>query len=183
MFKEYDIVFNEFIEKINKIKHYNKYKYFLGKNDGLENKSYDDVEGISIEGVNVEELGRSLFGYSEFWLKGRIVIPTEIAGIKIKGSKATITQWISCSCKFYVNGEKKIDDKWWPEIDFSISDSLKGDDVFDITICFKKVNGACYFSLPCILIDKVESTILEIDAFFRTLKFLQKLIDIRNSLI
>lgn len=171
MFSEYDGVFDKFTEKINKIKKYNGYKYFLGKNPGLENKKFADLEApLFADSFSWP------FACEEVWLKGEIVIPEKIAGIPLNSSRALLAHASICSSRLYVNEKKRVDEKWWVNTDIPLSDSLNPDDIFDITICYKKIDGNIYLCLPQIFIDRVESVFLKIDAFFRTIKFLKRLI-------
>ncbi len=171
MFSEYDVIFNEFIEKIDKIRRYNGYKYFSGKTQGLEKIKFSDFDyPFFADGFKWP------FECDEVWLKGEIIIPEKIVGIPVNGSSAVFAHMAACSSRLYVNGEKKVDEKWWVNTDILLSDSLNPNDIFDITICFKKIDGDNFYSLPQIFVERVESVFLKINAFFKTIKFLKRLI-------
>lgn len=173
MFSEHDVAFDEFVKKINKIRKYNGYKYFLGENSGLENKKFDDLDTPLFA-----DSFQWPFACDEVWLKGKIVIPEKIVGIPVSGSRAVLAHVAACSSRLYVNGEKKIDEKWWINTDIPLSDSLNPHDIFDVTLCFRRIDGNNLLCTPQIFIDSVESIFLKIDAFFRTIKFLKKLIGV-----
>ena len=173
MFREYALVFEEFVEKVNKIRQYNGYKCFSGENSGLESKEFDDLNGpLFAAGFKWP------FEADEVWLKGKIVIPERIAGIPLTGSKAVLAHMSFCSSVLYINGEKRVDEKWWVNTDVPLSDSLNSHDVFDISIRFQKIDGNNLLCPPQILIDRVESVLLKIDGFFKALKFLARLIEL-----
>ncbi|MDD5688389.1 MAG: glycoside hydrolase family 38 C-terminal domain-containing protein [Elusimicrobia bacterium] len=172
---ECDRVFSEFTKKIDKIKRYNGYKYFFGKQDGLEKKKFENLEGpFYAEGFVCP------FECNEYWLKGEIIIPEKIAGISTAGSKAILFHDSAIQSKLYLNGEEIFDKKWCSAFDVILKDSLEGNESFDITIRYRKFEGISFAPRQMILIDKVESTLLTTDTFFRTIKFLKKLIDLNE---
>jgi len=178
MLAKYNAVFNEFSEKINRIRNYDGYKYLLGKNNGLEKQEFKQVKAPPL----VKDDFKWPFDVKEVWFKGELVIPAEIAGIGLTGSRITLDHRAMCSSTLFINGKKEIDAKWWITKDIILSNELKAQESFDVTIRLTKIDGAIFYSMPRIFIDKLEPVLLRIDAFFKTLKFLTRLIEIGKTI-
>jgi len=173
MFKKHDLVFSEFVQKIDSIRKYKEYKCFFGKHGGLEKKRFNRVHSS----LFLKDF-KWPFGIDEIWFKGEVVIPEKIAGISVTGSSVTLNHMSACASKLYINGVKLIDEKWWIDKDIQLSDSLKANELFDITLCLKRIDGNHFFRTPKVFIDRIETIHLEIDSFFRTMKFIKKLINL-----
>jgi alpha-mannosidase len=175
MFNEIDKALQELEGKRNAIKYFNNYKFFFGERVGLEKKRFGEVDGP------LYSMGcHWAFEEKELWLKGELIIPERVAGISTVGTKALLFHFSACPSKLYVDGKKIVESDWWITVDVPLSEKLKGNDVFDITISYKKSDGNNWYALPQVLIERVEDVFLEITSFIKILKFLSFLVEIKE---
>jgi len=175
MFDEIDKVLQELEGRRNAIKYFNNYKFFFGERDGLQKMKFSEMEGPFYSmGCNWE------FEEKELWLKGELVIPEKVAGVSTIGTKALLFHFSACPSKLYINGRKVVDSEWWVTVDVPLSEKLKGNDVFDITISYRRSDGNGWYALPQVLIERVENVFLEVTSFVRTLKFLSFLVEMKE---
>jgi len=177
MIENYIDIYNKFVDKVNKTRKYNQYKYLYGNHNGLEKKNYDEISApLFSDGFNWP------FKCDEVWFKGKLVIPDKVAGIITEKSKVVYGYYSQTTSALWINGEKKLDEKWWVNKDFVLTESLEKKNYFDITIRFRRYDGNFIYwwpgIIPTVYIDNVESVIFKIAAFFKVLEYIDNSIKI-----
>ncbi len=110
------------------------------------------------------------------WLRNRIILPEEIMGIKIKGSKIYLQLLFPRGGEIFVNGKSIEKKESWLDVDFALTKSANPEEKFTVAIKAGKGKGLGYVWKSQLFIDVIENVIFRLETLLNEFKLVRNLL-------
>ncbi len=110
------------------------------------------------------------------WLRNQIIVPEEVQGIKIKGSKINIQLLFPRGGEIFVNGKSVEKKESWLDIDLPLTKRANPKEKFTVAIRAGKGKGVGYVWKSHLSIQVVENTIFRLETLLNEFRFIRALL-------